>query len=114
MNKTARIEKIAQDYLHIETLKTRNSDRLDFHDIGVGCLSDALNVAFDAGYNTAIMEQRTQKATADGINAFWSTITSHFREIKTGDFPPDLAFEMETQLTNMVKIWVEINGECHP
>jgi len=41
---------IAQKHLGIETLKTRNSDQLDFHDISVGAIESALHAAFMAGY----------------------------------------------------------------
>ena len=40
---------IAQKHLGIETLETRNSDSLDFHDTAVWCIKDALEVAFKAG-----------------------------------------------------------------
>lgn len=33
----------------LETLETRNSDRLDFHETAVGGLKDALLVAYEAG-----------------------------------------------------------------
>ena len=40
---------IAAKHVHIETLETRNSDGLDFHDVAVWCLRDALEAAFNAG-----------------------------------------------------------------
>ncbi len=40
---------IAQKHLGIDTLKTRHSDRLDFHDVSVWSLRDALEEAFKAG-----------------------------------------------------------------
>ena len=40
---------IAQKHLRIDTLKTRNSDQLDFHDTAVWCIRDALEAAFKAG-----------------------------------------------------------------
>jgi len=43
------IEVIAQKKLGIETLEPRNSDRLDFHDLGVGSIREALETAFKAG-----------------------------------------------------------------
>lgn len=43
------IEKIARRDLGMETLKTRNSDRLDFHDLHVGAIKRALDNAFIAG-----------------------------------------------------------------
>ena len=43
------IQQIAQKHLGIETLETRNSDRLDFHDLAVWSLEAALKAAFEAG-----------------------------------------------------------------
>jgi len=40
---------IAQKHLGIETLETRKSDSLGFHDVAVWCLRDALEAAFTAG-----------------------------------------------------------------
>jgi len=40
---------IAQKHLFIETLETRNSDRLDFHDVSVWGVRSALEAAFKAG-----------------------------------------------------------------
>jgi hypothetical protein len=40
---------ITQKNLGIETLVTRKSDRLDFHNVSVWCLREALDAAFKAG-----------------------------------------------------------------
>ena len=40
---------IAQKHLGIETLETRKSDSLDFHDTAVWGIKDALEAAFKAG-----------------------------------------------------------------
>ena len=40
---------IAARHFHIETLETRNSDRLDFHDVAVWSIRAALEAAFAAG-----------------------------------------------------------------
>jgi hypothetical protein len=40
---------IAREHLNIETLETRKSDSLDFHDCAVWCIEDALQAAFEAG-----------------------------------------------------------------
>ena len=40
---------IAQKHLDIDTLQTRHSDRLDFHDTAVWEIRDALEAAFKAG-----------------------------------------------------------------
>lgn len=45
----ALFESIARKYLLIETLKTRNSDSLDFNDVAVWSVKAALLAAFEAG-----------------------------------------------------------------
>jgi len=45
----ALILEIAQRRFFIETLETRNRDRLDFHDVAVWAIRDALEEAFEAG-----------------------------------------------------------------
>ena len=42
---------IAKKHLDLETLETRNSDSLDFHDVAVWSLKDALQEAYEAGLN---------------------------------------------------------------
>ena len=45
---------IATKHFHsIETLETQNSDRLDFHDVAVWAIRDALEEAFEAGRRSA-------------------------------------------------------------
>jgi hypothetical protein len=46
-------EKIALDHLFIETLTTRNSDRMDFHDVSVWGVKSALMAAYEAGRKDA-------------------------------------------------------------
>lgn len=43
------LAQIAQQHLDIETLETRNADRLDFHDVAVWCVRSALAAAYEAG-----------------------------------------------------------------
>ena len=43
---------IAQEHLNIETLETRNSDSLDFHEVSVWGVEQALLAAFEAGKNS--------------------------------------------------------------
>jgi hypothetical protein len=42
-------EAIAREHLRIETLERRKSDSLDFHEVAVWALRDALAAAFEAG-----------------------------------------------------------------
>ncbi len=44
---------IAKEHLNIETLETRNSDSLDFHDVSVWGIQAALEAAFAAGKGSA-------------------------------------------------------------
>lgn len=48
-----RLVKIAQDWTNVPTLETRNSDSLDFHDVGVGALRAALEAAYELGKRDA-------------------------------------------------------------
>jgi hypothetical protein len=64
MNKLEQLlTQIAQSKLGIETLETRKSDGLDFHDVAVWCLRDALEAAFNAG-----VEQGRKAANSDKAN----------------------------------------------
>jgi hypothetical protein len=45
------LAKIASDFLGLETLEPRHSDRLDFHELSVISLKKALKAAFEAGKN---------------------------------------------------------------
>lgn len=49
----ATLEAIAKRELRIETLKTRKSDSLDFHEVAVWSLKAALEAAFQAGIDAA-------------------------------------------------------------
>ena len=55
------LAQIALDHLFIETLETRNSDRLDFHDVSVWAVQSALMAAYQAGL--AAGQNATSKAT---------------------------------------------------
>lgn len=45
----ALLTRIAREHLDIETLETRHSDSLDFHDVAVWGVRNALEAAFLAG-----------------------------------------------------------------
>ncbi|WP_299365175.1 hypothetical protein [uncultured Paracoccus sp.] len=49
----ALILEIAQRHFFLETLETRNSDRLDFHDVAAWAIRDALEEAYEAGRRAA-------------------------------------------------------------
>jgi hypothetical protein len=47
------LEQIARQTLGIATLRTRGSDQLDFHDLGVSSIHEALRAAYQAGRQSA-------------------------------------------------------------
>jgi hypothetical protein len=47
------LTQIALDHLFIETLETRHSDRLDFHEVSVWAVKSALMAAYEAGRQAA-------------------------------------------------------------
>jgi len=62
------LTRIADAHLQIETLETRKLRCLDFHDVPVWCLRDALEAAFNAGVEEGRKQAQPQarKATALG------------------------------------------------
>ena len=55
------LDHIAQTILGLETLDTRNSDRLDFHDLAVWDIKAALQAAFEAGQQTGKKPRQTSQ-----------------------------------------------------
>lgn len=55
------LDHIAQTILGLETLDTRNSDRLDFHDLAVWNIKAALQAAFEAGQQAGKKTRQTQQ-----------------------------------------------------
>jgi hypothetical protein len=51
-------QQIALNHLSIETLETRHSDRLDFHEVSAWGIKSALQAAFDAGKKMACATQQ--------------------------------------------------------
>ena len=51
-------QQIALNHLSIDTLATRHSDRLDFHEVSVWGIKSALQAAFDAGKQAACFTQQ--------------------------------------------------------
>ena len=60
----------ARKRLLLETLETRGNDRLDFHDLSVGLIREALAAMFDAGYAAAPTNPKPAQPTdADEVLA---------------------------------------------
>ena len=59
------LEEIALKHFFLQTLKTQNSDRLDFHDVSVWAIESALKAAFEAGVQAGVvaaLKKKTKKA----------------------------------------------------
>jgi hypothetical protein len=52
------IERIALDLLGLETLRTRRRDCLDFHDLAVWDIREALEAAYSAGLESGKARRR--------------------------------------------------------
>ena len=51
--RNALLLEIAERHLFVETLETRNSDSLDFHEHAVWAIRSALEAAYEAGHRAA-------------------------------------------------------------
>lgn len=55
------LEQIALDHFFVETLQTRHSDQLDFHEVSVWAMESALQAAFAAGQLAAASKRQAGK-----------------------------------------------------
>jgi hypothetical protein len=58
MSTNPQITQIARTHLGIATLETRNNDNLDFYDLSVGNIRNALQSAYEAGKQAASPENQ--------------------------------------------------------
>jgi len=57
----AAVAEIARRHLRLDTLETRHSDGLDFHELAVWSIRDALMAAFEAGARAACVSTTKQE-----------------------------------------------------
>ena len=62
-NQIETCNRIAQKVLGLETLEFRGRDGLDFHELGVGQIQDALKAAYQAGQAATIQSLRALERT---------------------------------------------------
>ena len=60
------LTQIAQTHLGVQTLETRNSDSLDFHDVAVWSLREALAAAYKAGADQGVPTHKAAKTRRAG------------------------------------------------
>jgi hypothetical protein len=63
--KNETVTRIAQTYLRLETLETRKSDSLDFHNLAVWQIKVALEAAYEAGHEAGL--QRSLKVIEETL-----------------------------------------------
>ena len=63
-HRDALILEIARRQFRLETLETRNRDRLDFHDVAVWALRAALEEAFEAGRRAGPANTNSERPTS--------------------------------------------------
>jgi hypothetical protein len=68
------LAEIARKHLFIETLETQRADRLDFHEVSVWGVCDALTAAFDAGQDHAQRRAAKRNAAMDEVLAAAQTL----------------------------------------
>lgn len=54
---------------------------------------------------------RVTYALREAEQAFWVTVSNHFREVETGDFPPDATQAFHDACTRAIDVWLTFN---HP
>lgn len=55
------LENIAKECLDIETIKRRWSDELDFHEVSVWSIEEALKRAYKLGYDKGLLNTENNK-----------------------------------------------------
>ncbi|MDD3028828.1 MAG: hypothetical protein PHS57_00900 [Alphaproteobacteria bacterium] len=76
----ALLETIAKQQLDIETLKTRNSDSLDFHEVSVWSLRSALLCVFEAGRSEGKTKKRFVETGKAGT-CYQATIEANYNDL---------------------------------
>lgn len=91
-------EIIAKQHLKIETLKTRNSDSLDFHDCSVWGIKDALQAAYDLGRLTNLPKHRIVRAGKAGT-CYQGSIDAGYQDLVEiwGDPEPGDKYKTEAE-----------------
>jgi len=71
---------IAKRHLHVDTLETRKSDSLDFHDCSVWSIKNALQEAFEAG-RTARKKSKPARKTEEPQPFFLGIVEASYRDM---------------------------------
>lgn len=47
----------------------------------------------------------------DAESAFWETVAKAFPDVKTGDFPPHVTFQLRVMMESAINLWLRLNRE---
>src|ERR1700728_800168 len=102
------LKAIACEHLGIETLETRNSDTLDFHDVSVWGVKNALQAAYQAGVNdcqgTTFLERRIAEQMQAALTGLLDDLSEvgEDRHPETGEEYASVAFARAVLATTKV------------
>lgn len=83
-----RLAQIAEKHCRVETLKTRMSDSLDFHDVSVWGLKAALQEAFDAGASWGLTRESEKDLDAPPASVDKPSVLDKLRHAAKEPKPP--------------------------
>ncbi len=85
--KRQQLETIAREQLNLRTLKSRKSDRLDFHELAVWSIAEALDAAYEAGKQAAggstLEEQIRESFTPHAVALIAAKLQPRYATAKT-------------------------------
>jgi hypothetical protein len=102
------LKAIACEHLGVETLETRNSDTLDFHDVSVWGVKNALQAAYQAGVNdcqgTTFLERRIAEQMQAALTGLLDDLSEvgEDRHPETGEEYASVAFARAVLATTKV------------
>ena len=110
MKKDIFIQNIAERHFGIKTLETRKSDRLDFYDVAVWNVKDALEEAFAAGQLAATKQHEKVMLGGGGymagFEASYDDVVASFGEPTGGDgFKTEAEWRIVLPKNQVVKIY---------
>lgn len=112
MNMDKKLQEIAKDKLNIPTLESRNMDNLDFHEIAVWQLEEALVDAYVAGYKAGKYPEKSKHKLIKEFLADSGDKTLYFVSDVFTDFNVKKIFHIELGLNYLEFALVE-STEMH-
>lgn len=103
MTKDELFTTIAKQHLGIETLATRNSDSLDFHDVAVWKLKAMMDAAYQAGRKSACVKTKILKTGRAGTG-YIGTIEATYADLVEIWGQPDKGDGYKTEAEWLIRL----------